>query len=299
MDSSKNIFEVNLDSSENILEVNLDSSENILEVNLDSSKNILEVNLDSSENILEVKNLSHVYKGSVRGIKDISFALKPGEFVIVAGQNGSGKSTLFRHLNGLMRPQSGEVLIHGKAVIKDISYARQKVGMIFQDADCQIVGETVYDDVAFGPENLNLPRHEIEKRVEDILTRLNMWHLKDQTPATLSGGEKRRLAIAGILAMNPEVIVMDEPFSNLDYPGTLDLLSLIQSLHESGQTLLIATHDIEKVIYYATRMIIIHEGRLAADDKPDKLLKTVEKFGIREPCASKLGSSKAILPWHS
>ncbi len=257
----------------------------------------MKINNLQQHKILEVKNLSHVYAGTDRGIKDISFSLEKGEFVLIAGQNGSGKSTLFRHLNGLMHPSSGEVLLHGKAVASDLSLARQQVGMIFQDADCQIVGETVYDDAAFGPENLKLSPHEIETRVHDVLERLNLWHLRDQNPAALSGGEKRKLAIAGVLAMNPEVIVMDEPFSNLDYAGTLDLLTCIRSLHQSGHTILISTHDIEKVIFCATRMMILNKGRLVADDKPEILMKHVEDFGIREPCASKFGMG--MIAWQS
>ncbi|MGD9732014.1 MAG: energy-coupling factor ABC transporter ATP-binding protein [Desulfamplus sp.] len=249
----------------------------------------------NSYNIIEVKELSHIYSGTDRGIKNISFAVKSGEFIIVAGQNGSGKSTLFRHLNGLLSPTSGEVMIHGKSVISNVEYARQLVGMIFQDADCQIVGQTVFEDAAFGPENLGLPVAEIYERTITALQELGLLHLKDQNPSTLSGGEKRRLAIAGVLTMRPEVIVMDEPFANLDYPGTCDLLSSILWLHKSGHTIILSTHDIEKCIFLASRLIIIHKGELAADNKPQALLKNLEKFGIREPCASKFGMD--IIPW--
>lgn len=248
------------------------------------------------ENIIEVKQLSHIYSGSDRGIEDISFSVKAGEFIIVAGRNGSGKSTLFRHINGLLSPTSGDLLIHGKSVFSNLTFARQSVGMIFQDADCQIVGQTVFEDAAFGPENLGFSVEEIEQRTSSALEQLGLLHLKDQNPATLSGGEKRRLAIAGVLTMRPEIIVMDEPFSNLDYAGTVDLLSSIIWLKESGHTVILSTHDIEKVVFYASRMIIIHKGRMAADDTPQVLLKHVEQFGIREPCSSKLGMG--IVPWN-
>ncbi|MBF0228619.1 MAG: ABC transporter ATP-binding protein [Desulfamplus sp.] len=247
------------------------------------------------KNIIEVKRLSHIYGSTDRGIKNISFGVKPAEFIVVAGQNGSGKSTLFRHLNGLLSPTSGEVWIHGRTVSSNLEYARQIVGMIFQDADCQIVGQTVFEDAAFGPENLRLPIGEIHKRTNNALKELGLLHLKEQNPATLSGGEKRRLAIAGVLTMRPEVIVLDEPFSNLDYAGTRDLLSSIIWLHKAGHTIILSTHDIEKVIFYASRMIIIHQGRIVGDDKPEMLLKEVENFGIREPCSSKLGMN--IIPW--
>lgn len=246
-------------------------------------------------NIIELKRLSHIYSGTDRGIRNISFAIKSGEFIIIAGKNGSGKSTLFRHLNGLLSPTSGEVWIHGKTVSYNLEYARQVVGMIFQDADCQIVGQTVFEDAAFGPENLGLSVSEVHKRTTHALKQLGLLHLKNQNPATLSGGEKRRLAIAGVLTMSPEVVVLDEPFANLDYAGTCELLSSIIWLHKAGHTIILSTHDIEKAIFFASRMIIIHDGRVVADGKPNLLLKDVEKFGIREPCASRLGVG--IIPW--
>lgn len=247
-------------------------------------------------NIIEVRRLSHIYRGGDRGIHSISFVVKAGEFIIVAGQNGSGKSTLFRHLNGLLSPTSGEVWIHGKTVSSNLAFARQSVGMIFQDADCQIVGQTVFEDAAFGPENLGLSVKEVHKRTTHALKQLGLLHLKDQNPSTLSGGEKRRLAIAGVLTMSPDVVVLDEPFSNLDYPGTQDLLSAIIWLNQAGHTIILSTHDLEKVLFCASRVIIIHEGRIAADDKPELILKNLEKFGIREPCSSKLGMG--IVPWN-
>ncbi|MBF0467666.1 MAG: ABC transporter ATP-binding protein [Desulfamplus sp.] len=249
------------------------------------------------DNIIEIKRLSHIYRETDRGIKNISFAVKTGEFIIVAGQNGSGKSTLFRHLNGLLSPTSGDVWIHGKAVSANLAFARQIVGMIFQDADCQIVGQTVFEDAAFGPENLGLSGKEIQKRTTGALKQLGLLHLKDQNPSTLSGGEKRRLAIAGVLTMRPEVIVLDEPFSNLDYQGTQELLSSIIWLHRAGHTIILSTHDLEKALFHASRVIIIHEGRVAADDNPMAIIKEVEKFGIREPCSSKFGMG--IVPWSS
>lgn len=255
-----------------------------------------------AQSILEVKHLTHTYGEGSRGIRNLSFALKQGEFVLVAGPNGSGKSTLFRHLNGLMQPKEGAVLHHGLSIWtnrKTLSQARQRVGMIFQDADCQIVGETVASDIAFGPENLNIEYGEIRRRVDDVMKTMNLSHLRDENPAALSGGEKRRLAIAGVLVMSPEVIVMDEPFSNLDYPGTLDLLSCIVSLHQTGHTLILSTHDIEKVIAHVTRMIILHHGKIVADDRPERLVDKVEQYGIRQPCVSKyrLVGDKEMVSW--
>ena len=244
------------------------------------------------ENLIQVKNLTHVYSdngtGQKYGIKDISFSVKKGEFIILAGKNGSGKTTLLRHLNGLLSATSGEILISGIKIQKNIIEIRKKIGMVFQDADSQIVGETVFDEVSFGPENLKWERELINQKVKSTLELLGLTQLSDRNPATLSGGEKRKLAIAGILVMEPDVILFDEPFSNLDYPSASNLLSLITRLNKKGITIIIATHDIEKVIDRATRMIIMDNGHIRQDGVPSKLIKITEQYGIREPCSSKL-----------
>jgi len=209
--------------------------------------------------------------------------------VVVAGPNGSGKTTFIRHLNGLLKPTAGRVLLDGVSVSRDVVRARQLVGMVFQDPDSQIVGETVYDDVAFGPENLFLDRTEINKRVADSLQAAGLSHLAEERPHLLSGGEKRRLVIAGILAMRPRVIIFDEPFSSLDYPGVRQVLRQIVWLHQSGHTILVTTHDLEKVIAHADRLILLSEGRIVRDGLPDKVMKETERFGVREPCVSRLG----------
>ncbi len=158
--------------------------------------------------IIEVSHLSHRFSDGGVGIDDISLKIAKGEFVVVAGHNGSGKTTLFRHLNGLLTPDTGEVQVDGIPVSADILRARQMVGLVFQDADSQIVGETVCEDVAFGPENLCLGPAEVSRRVASALSAVGLEHLADQKPHKLSGGEKRRLAIAGILAMEPQVLVL-------------------------------------------------------------------------------------------
>ncbi|MCK5097483.1 MAG: ABC transporter ATP-binding protein, partial [Desulfobacteraceae bacterium] len=167
------------------------------------------------EKLIHIENLSHVYSdnapgnssGKKYGIKDITFSVKSGEFIILAGKNGSGKTTLLRHLNGLLSATSGEILISGNPIEKNIVEIRKKIGMVFQDADTQIVGETVFDEVAFGPENLKWERELINKKVKSTLELLDLTQLSDRNPATLSGGEKRKLAIAGILVMEPDVIL--------------------------------------------------------------------------------------------
>ena len=240
-------------------------------------------------NIIEIENLSHKFADGAIGLENINLSISEGSFVVIAGPNGSGKTTLLRHLNGLLLPTEGVVKLSGVSVAKNLKRSRQMVGMVFQDADSQIVGETVSDDVAFGPENLCMDRAEVKRRVDRALEIVGLHHHKDQTPHVLSGGEKRRLAIAGILAMEPEVIVFDEPFSSLDYPGVKQVLAQMISLHQTGHTILVAAHDLEKLIAHTDRLVIMQEGGIVRDGLPSQLLGELEMYGIREPCASRLG----------
>ncbi|MBU8848107.1 MAG: energy-coupling factor ABC transporter ATP-binding protein [Desulfobacterales bacterium] len=245
--------------------------------------------------IIDTNALCHTFSDGYIGIKNVSLSISKGEFVILAGKNGSGKTTFLRHLNGLLLPDSGVIFVNGHDVSKHLIQTRKTVGMVFQDADTQIVGDTVFDEAAFGLENLKVKRSKINEKVTQVLEDLNLFHLKNRSPSTLSGGEKRKLAIAGILVMNPEVIVFDEPFSNLDYPGTIQVLSTIINLNRSGHTIIIATHDVETIISEATRIIIMEEGLVKEDGKPDSLIKYLESYGIKEPCSSKLGLG--LQPW--
>jgi len=238
---------------------------------------------------IEIRNLCHRFPDGTLGIGGIDLSIEKGEFVVIAGKNGSGKTTLLRHLNGLLAPSNGEVILDGMSVGQDPRRARRIVGMVFQDADSQIVGETVYEDAAFGPENLKLDREAIRQRVADALAVVALERLSEQRPHILSGGEKRRLAIAGVLAMEPEVVVFDEPFSNLDYDGIRQVLTQMLTLHKVGKTLLVTTHDLEKVIAHADRLVILFEGEVVRNGAPADLLEETENFGVRQPCAARLG----------
>ena len=240
-------------------------------------------------NIIEIENLTHRFSDGTLGLDRISLKIQAGSFVVVAGPNGSGKTTLIRHLNGLLRPTGGSVKVAGLSVQKDLMRARRLVGMMFQDADSQIVGETVSEDVAFGPENLRLDRDKIRERVAFALDVVGLKDFAQQPPHLLSGGEKRRLAIAGILAMEPEVIVFDEPFASLDYPGVKQVLSQILTLHQAGHTILVITHDLEKVFAHAERLIVMQKGKIVRDGPPADIICDIETFGVRAPCASYLG----------
>ncbi|KAB2889669.1 MAG: ABC transporter ATP-binding protein [Desulfobulbaceae bacterium] len=216
-----------------------------------------------SHHIVEVQDLKHTYPDNTAAVRGISFRIHHGESVAVVGANGAGKSTLLLHLNGYLTPQSGTVRIGDfpltRETVKDI---RRTVGMIFQDPDDQLFMPTVYEDVAFGPLNLGLPAEEVEQRVQQALSRTGVEHLSERPPYKLSGGEKRAVAIATVLAMSPDILVMDEPTSNLDPRSRRSLIELLAGFHH---TKIIATHDLDMVMDLCERTIVIHEGRITAD----------------------------------
>jgi biotin transport system ATP-binding protein len=235
--------------------------------------------------LLEILNLTHVFPDGTVGVKDINLSIEEGEFVVLAGRNGSGKTVLARHFNGLLIPTEGKVLLEGEPITKNLVYARKRIGYIFQDSDSQVVGQTVEEDVAFGPENLKLPREEVDNRVKGALKAVGLTHLANAGPHRLSGGEKRRLAVAGVLAMKPKIIVFDEPFAGLDYPGVIQVLNQVVSLHKAGHTIVVITHDLEKIIAHASRLIIMEKGCIVRDGSPEQLVHgdDVEQFGIKLP----------------
>ena len=216
-------------------------------------------------------------------LDSVSLLFPEGSFSIIAGPNGSGKTQLMRHLNGLLKAQSGSILLEGKDIRKDLSAARRQVGLVFQNADSQMVGQTVLSDIAFGPENLKWPRQKINAAVEAVLKELSLEDLKDRRPHTLSGGEKRRCVLAAVLVMNPDIIVLDEPFTGLDRKGVQDVLKDITRLHSEGKTIILITHDLEKALAHADRLILMEKGRVKADAPPEELIDRVEEYGIRRP----------------
>ncbi len=232
---------------------------------------------------LEIENLTHIFPDGTTAIKDISLRILSGEFVVIAGANGSGKTVLIRHLNGLLTPTSGTVRLNGELIAKNMMLARTKIGLIFQDSDSQLVGQTVAEDVAFGPENLGLPREEVDKRVKKSLAAVGMEEMAAQNPYSLSGGQKKRLAIAGVLAMQPDILIFDEPFTGLDFPGVVAVLRQLTALHQAGHTIILVTHELEKVLAHADRLAVIYQGRLAEDGKPADVIARVENYGVRMP----------------
>ena len=216
-----------------------------------------------SHHIVEIKGLSHVYPDGTEAVRDVSLRITHGESVAIVGANGAGKSTLLHHLNGYLAPTSGIVRIGDYPLTSDtMREVRRTVGMIFQDPDDQLFMPTIYDDVAFGPFNLGLPRDEVERRVREALERLGIIHLKDKPPFKLSAGEKRRAAIATVLSMTPDILVLDEPTTGLDPLGRRQIIAILK---EFTHTKIIATHDLDLVLDLCPRTIVLNNGQVRSD----------------------------------
>jgi len=219
---------------------------------------------------VEVRDVYFAYADGTEALRGVSFRIAAGEAVALVGANGAGKSTLLLHLNGYLPTQRGEVRI-GDAPLTPaaIPAARRAVGMVFQDPDDQLFMPTVAEDVAFGPLNAGLPREQIEERVAAALERVGMAHVRDRPPYRLSAGEKRAVTIAGVLALEPDILVMDEPSANLDPRARRRLIRL---LHSFPHTRIIATHDLELVVEVCARVIVLDGGRVVADGPVRELL---------------------------
>jgi biotin transport system ATP-binding protein len=231
-----------------------------------------------------VKNAGKTFPGGFQALSGVSLDIYSGECLLAAGSNGSGKTLLMRILAGLLDPTEGEILFHGLPLAKSLHRLRREVGLIFQDADAQIVGETVEEDIAFGPENLGFSREEIDERVRAALAALDLEAKRDFPPRRLSGGEKRRLAAAGVLAMGCHTVILDEPFANLDWPGVVQTLKIIGDLKKAGKTVILLTHELEKALALADRLIILHRGIIRDDGKPEEVLNRLDPaWGVRDP----------------
>lgn len=239
--------------------------------------------------MIEIRNVCYKYADGTPALRGISFDITDGEFLLVCGPNGSGKTTLVRLLNGLLRPDSGSIRVDGLDPAKDGREVLRRVGMVFQDADSQIVGETVREDIAFGPENLGLPANEVREQVGLALDSVGLAAIADKPCHRLSGGEKRRVAIAGALAMRPRILVLDEPFANLDYAGVCQVLQCILDLHEKGHTIVLTTHDVEKAIAHAQRVAVVFRGELKELGTPESVVPLLSSYSIRPPCYSMFG----------
>lgn len=245
--------------------------------------------------ILEVKNLHHIYSAGDpfehTALQDVSFQVKRGEFVGIIGHTGSGKSTLIQHLNGLLKPTSGSVLLDGKDIWSDKALTRQcrfRVGLVFQYPEYQLFEETVYKDIAFGPKNMGLKEEEIDRRVREAAGFVGIT--EEQlvlSPFDLSGGQKRRVAIAGVIAMEPEVLILDEPAAGLDPEGREDILRNIQDYRKAkNATVIMVSHSMADVARLTDRLLVLNGAKLAMDGTPEEIFahaESLQEMGLDIP----------------
>lgn len=243
---------------------------------------------------LSTENLSFTYPDGTQALKNINIEIEKGEKVAIIGPNGAGKSTLFSHFNGLTEPTSGCVKIEGKPISfekDELLKVRQKVGIVFQDPNDQLFAPTVKEDIAFGPMNLGLSYDEVEKRVEDALKMVGMENYEDKTPHHLSGGQQKRIAIAGIIAMKPELMILDEPTAGLDPDGVEKVLNIMNQLNEEGMTLIISSHDIDMISKYADKIFVLYNGEIIESGNKNKIFSDMEllkKAHLRTPITTEI-----------
>ncbi|HVP94372.1 MAG TPA: ABC transporter ATP-binding protein [Methanoregulaceae archaeon] len=239
------------------------------------------------ENIFELHNVSYTYLRKFEALKDVNLSIKTGEHVAILGANGSGKSTLLSILNALKYPTSGEFYAFGNLVKEEIfdslednefsRYFRKKVGFVFQNPDVQLFSSTVFDEIAFGPLQLDMPHDEVRKRTNDVMDMIGISNLRDRSPHTLSGGEKKKVSIASVLSVNPDILLFDEPTAGLDPRSQSWLTNLIQELAKAGKTIITATHDLEVVEQISTRAVVFGEDHMVKiDDESSKVMKNTE-----------------------
>ena len=232
--------------------------------------------------MIETRDLVHRY-GDEAALDGVSTRIDDSEFVVLAGPNGSGKTTLVRHFNGLLEPDSGTVEVDETDVFADLVAARTEVGMVFQTPRDCFVAATVAADVAFGPENLGLPRADIDRRVEAALAAVELDGYGERRIDRLSGGERARVAIAGALAMEPSHLVLDEPFTGLDRPARESVLDRLEALHDAGTSVVVVTHDLRDVVALADRIAVMSAGRVVRTGAPDAVLPDLDDRGVRRP----------------
>ena len=244
------------------------------------------------ENIIKVENLCFEYEPGLKTIHNISFQIKKGEYVAILGHNGSGKSTIAKLLIGLLEKKSGNIIIdHKELNLENLYKIREKIGIVFQNPDNQFIGATVRDDIAFGLENICIPREKMDGLIERYAKRVRMDQFLDHEPTKLSGGQKQRVAIAGILAMSPSIIILDESTSMLDPRGRKEINELIRELKEDKEmTIISITHDIEEA-KNADRILLLNKGEIVGDDQPETLLmneKLLQDLHLDTPFALKV-----------
>ena len=240
------------------------------------------------ENIIEVRNLKYKYDSESENytLNDVSFQVKKGEWLSIVGHNGSGKSTTVRLIDGLLEAESGDIIISGdKLTVENVWEKRRQIGMVFQNPDNQFVGATVEDDVAFGLENQGLDYDLMVERVQQALELVGMQDFKEREPARLSGGQKQRVAVAGVVALRPDIIILDEATSMLDPEGRLDLIQIVKKIKDSNQlTVISITHDLDEIAL-SDRVLVMKEGQVESTATPRELFsrEDLEELGLDQP----------------
>ena len=247
------------------------------------------------EAILETKKLSHIYSAGTpferAALADVDFAAYPGEYLGIIGHTGSGKSTLIQHLNGLLKPTSGQVLFQGTDIWTDLKTTRRtrfQVGLVFQYPEYQLFEETVYKDISFGPKNMGLDEKEVDRRVRAAAYFVGLRDDQlNQSPFELSGGQKRRVAIAGVIAMEPKVLILDEPTAGLDPVGTESILSNIRAYHKAqNATIIMVSHSMEEMARTVDRLVVVNDGKIALEGAPSQVFQhgqELEDMGLGIP----------------
>ena len=248
----------------------------------------LKIHLDNMKNIIEVQHLKYKYDNHVDDyiLKDVTFHVKQGEWLSIVGHNGSGKSTTIRLIDGLLEAESGEIIIDGdELTLENVWEKRRHIGMVFQNPDNQFVGATVEDDVAFGLENQGMDYQTMFDRVQEALDIVGMQDFKEREPARLSGGQKQRVAIAGVVALRPDIIILDEATSMLDPEGRLELIQTVKKIKDRhGMTVISITHDLDEVAL-SDPVLVMKEGQVESTSTPSELFSRVdlEDLGLDEP----------------
>lgn len=243
---------------------------------------------------LETKDLTYTYPDGTQALKKVNIQIKKGEKIAIMGPNGAGKSTLFSHFNGLTEPTSGHVEIDGEKIIferDELLKVRQKVGIVFQDPNDQLFAPTVKEDVAFGPMNLGLDYDEVEKRITESLEMVGMSGFEDKTPHHLSGGQQKRVAIAGIIAMRPDIMILDEPTAGLDPEGVDKVLDILNNLNKEGISIVISSHDIEMVNQFADKIFVLYNGEIIAQGDKHQIFSDKEllkKAHLKAPVTTEI-----------
>lgn len=247
----------------------------------------MEASVEKKMPVLRAENLHFTYNGEKKALNGVNLDIYEGERIAVLGSNGAGKSTFFLNMNGVLKPEKGEIFYREEKITKkNLNHLRKNVGIVFQDADNQIIASTVMAEVSFGPMNLKLPREEVVRRVDKALEYMNISDFKERPPHYLSGGEKKRVSIADIIAMESEIIIFDEPTAALDPQNAAMLEEVLDKMGREGRTLLISTHDVDFAYRWAQRVIVFCDGKIIADDTPlnvfrqDEILK---KANLKHP----------------